>query len=63
MESKIIYYSNCCSSYLPNYEISDICPKCKEHCLGVTLDAIMENERYVTPSDLGEDEFDTEEVY
>ena len=31
-------YSNCCGELIPDYPDSDVCPKCKEHCLGVPDD-------------------------
>lgn len=36
------YYSNCCGAIIPDYPDSDICPKCGEHCCGMTQKDVIE---------------------
>jgi len=38
------YLSNCCGEPIPDYPDSDICPKCGEHCAGMTQEDIDREE-------------------
>jgi len=38
------YYSHCCGEIIPDYPDSDFCPKCKEHCTGMTEEELREEE-------------------
>jgi hypothetical protein len=35
-KNDIVFISNCCGAYMPDYPDSDICSECGEHCKAIS---------------------------